>query len=143
MLSKSCVGRTGETKAIALQHHVQVVIGAAVRCFLGLDYWAVACSAHFHDAAQAVAEALVSEGLLQEHELGLMSAPVYFLDEQTQRQVYASVADAWELLHLDVMDNVSSSWRDYQDGRASKEEQAAVSRELFYPIGCRLTGRQL
>ncbi|WIA14472.1 hypothetical protein OEZ85_002995 [Tetradesmus obliquus] len=80
----------------------------------------------FHDAAQAVAEGMVADGLLQLEDLGSMAAPVYFLDEASQRGVYADVADTWELLSFDIVDNVSPMRREYQEGRASNEQQAAV-----------------
>jgi hypothetical protein len=55
------------------------------------------------------------------------SAPVYFLDEASQRAVYADVADSWELLSFDIVNNVSPTWQEFQQGRASNEQQAAVS----------------
>lgn len=53
--------------------------------------------------------------------------PVYFLDEATQRAVYASQSADWELLEFDIVSNTSPKWQDFLDGRISNEEQAAVS----------------
>jgi len=41
----------------------------------------------YHEVVQQVADDMVSEGLLQQQELGLMAPPVCFMPRQTLRQV--------------------------------------------------------
>ncbi|WIA34649.1 hypothetical protein OEZ86_012965 [Tetradesmus obliquus] len=100
--------------------------GLLLLCYVGYSDAVPLSSMAFHDAARAVAEGMVADGLLQLEDLGGMAAPVYFLDEASQRGVYADVADTWELLSFDIVDNVSPMRREYQEGRASNEQQAAV-----------------
>ncbi|KAF6261955.1 S-adenosyl-L-methionine-dependent methyltransferase [Scenedesmus sp. NREL 46B-D3] len=55
--------------------------GLLLLCYPGCSDDAPLQSMAFHDAAQAVAEGMVADGLLQQEDLGSMAAPVYFLDE--------------------------------------------------------------